>query len=94
MILLGFSSRRPLPERQWAVACVRATHLHTSIFMSATAERAMGGGFRRNSVSELKLKNRRTGSTVAAGNNFGTAPEIAPSMFKLVALDSHMMYHI
>ena len=63
MILLGFSSRRPLPERQWAVACVRATHLHTSIFMSATAERAMGGGFRRNSVSELKLKNRRTGST-------------------------------
>ena len=24
--------------------------------MQATAERAMGGGFRRNSVSELKLK--------------------------------------
>ena len=64
MILLGFSSRRPLPERQWAVACMRATHLHTSIFMSATAERAMGGGFQRNSVSELKLKNRRTGSTL------------------------------
>ena len=31
--------------------------------MQATAERAMGGGFRRNSDSELKLKNRCTGST-------------------------------
>ena len=31
--------------------------------MQATAETAMGGGFRRNSVSELKLKNRCTGST-------------------------------
>ena len=33
--------------------------------MQATAETAMGGGFRRNSVSELKLKNRCTGSTNA-----------------------------
>ena len=32
--------------------------------MQATAEMAMGGGFRRNSVSELKLKNRCTGSTL------------------------------
>ena len=32
--------------------------------MQATAERAMGGGFRRNSDSELKLKNRCTGSTL------------------------------
>ena len=31
--------------------------------MQATAETAMDGGFRRNSVSELKLKNRCTGST-------------------------------
>ena len=31
--------------------------------MQATAKRVMGGGFRRNSVSELKLKNRCTGST-------------------------------
>ena len=31
--------------------------------MQATAERAMGGGFWQNSVSELKLKNRCTGST-------------------------------
>ena len=31
--------------------------------MQATAETAMGGGFRRNSDSELKLKNRCTGST-------------------------------
>ena len=31
--------------------------------MQATAEMAMGSGFRRNSVSELKLKNRCTGST-------------------------------
>ena len=31
--------------------------------MQATAERVMGGGFWRNSVSELKLKNRCTGST-------------------------------
>ena len=31
--------------------------------MQATAERAMGGGFRQNSDSELKLKNRCTGST-------------------------------
>ena len=29
----------------------------------ATAKTAMGGGFQRNTVSELKLKNRRTGST-------------------------------
>ena len=32
--------------------------------MQATAEKAMGGGFRQNSVSELKLKNRCTGSTL------------------------------
>ena len=37
--------------------------------MQATAERVMGGGFRRNSVSELKLKNRCTGSTAALVQN-------------------------
>ena len=31
--------------------------------MQATAERAMGSGFQRNSDSELKLKNRCSGST-------------------------------
>ena len=31
--------------------------------MQATAERAMDGGFWQNSDSELKLKNRCTGST-------------------------------
>ena len=46
MIFLGFSSRRPMPKQQWAVASLRTTHLHTSIFMSATAQMAMGGGFR------------------------------------------------
>ena len=45
------------------MAYVRATNYNKLIFMQATAERAMGGGFRRNSVSELKLKNRCTGST-------------------------------
>ena len=38
--------------------------------MSATAETAMGGGFRRNTVSELKLKNRRTGSTLTTVKHF------------------------
>ena len=32
------------------------TNLHTLIFISATADTVMGGGFRRNTVS--KLKNR------------------------------------
>ena len=40
-----------------------ATNYHKLILMQATAERVMGGGFRRNSVYELKLKNRCTGST-------------------------------
>ena len=39
------------------------TNYHKLILMQATAERAMGSGFRRNSDSELKLKNRCTGST-------------------------------
>ena len=33
---------------------MRATNLHTLIFMSATADTAMGGGFRQNTVSKLK----------------------------------------
>ena len=37
--------------------------------MQATAERVVGGGFRRNSVSELKLKNRCTGSTCIEGRS-------------------------
>ena len=37
-----------LPYRQWP----------------ATADKAIGSGLRRNSVSELKLKNRCTGSTI------------------------------
>ena len=45
------------------VAYVRATNYNKLILMQATAERVMGGGFRQNSVSELKLKNRCTGST-------------------------------
>ena len=63
MIFLAFSYRRPLPKGQWAVAYVRATNYNKLILMQATAETAMGSGFRRNSVSELKLKNRCTGST-------------------------------
>ena len=31
-----------------------ATNLHTLIFMSATADMAMGSGFWRNTVSKLK----------------------------------------
>ena len=69
MIFLGFSSQRPLPERQWAVASVHATNLHKSIFMLATAEMAMGSGFRRNTVSKLILKNRCTGSTIFSNFN-------------------------
>ena len=60
---LAFPYRRPLLEGQWAVAYVCATNYHKLILMQATAEMTMGGGFRRNSVSELKLKNRYTGST-------------------------------
>ena len=63
MIFLAFPYYRPLPKGQWAVAYVRATNYHKLILMQATAERAIGGGFRRNSDSELKLKNRCTGST-------------------------------
>ena len=47
----------------WAVAYVYATDLHTWILMLATAEMAMGDGLWQNTVSELKLKNRCTGST-------------------------------
>ena len=77
VMFLGFSSRKPLPERQWAVASKGATHLHTSIFMLATAKTAMGGGFWRNTVSKLKLKNRCTGSTTGLGKMvFQTNEEI------------------
>ena len=51
----------PLPFRQWPTVCT--TNYHKLILMEATAETAMGSGFRRNTVSELKLKNRCTGST-------------------------------
>ena len=64
MIFLAFPYRRPLPKGQWAVAYVCTTNYHKLILMQATAERAMGGGFRWNSDSELKLKNRCTGSTL------------------------------
>ena len=63
MIFLAFPYRRPLPKGQWAVAYVCATNYHKLILMQATAKMAMGSGFRRDSVSELKLKNRCTGST-------------------------------
>ena len=33
---------------------MHATNLHTLIFMSATADTAMSGGFWRNTVSKLK----------------------------------------
>ena len=33
---------------------MHSTNLHTLIFMSATADMAMGGGFQRNTVSKLK----------------------------------------
>ena len=62
-IFLAFPYCRPLPKGQWAVAYVRATNYHKLILMQATAETVMGGGFQCNSVSELKLKNRCTGST-------------------------------
>ena len=39
--------------------CTVSQSLH-----KATAEMAMGGGFQQNTVSELKLKNRHTGSTM------------------------------
>ena len=42
---------------------IHATNYHKLILMQATAKTAMGSGFRRNSVSKLKLKNRCTGST-------------------------------
>ena len=64
MIFLAFPYYRPLPKGQWAVAYVRATNYNKLILMQATAETAMGSGFRRNSVSELKLKNRCTESTI------------------------------
>ena len=51
----------PLPPPSLAYVC--ATNYNKLILMQATAEMAMGSGFRRNSVSELKLKNRCTGST-------------------------------
>ena len=60
---LAFPYCRPLPKGQWAVAYICTTNYHKLILMQATAERAMGGGFWRNSDSELKLKNRCTGST-------------------------------
>ena len=41
---------------------MHTTHLHTSIFMLATAKMVMGSG-RQNTVSKLKLKNSCTGST-------------------------------
>ena len=56
MIFLAFPYRKPLPKGQWAVAYICTTNYHKLILMQATAERAMGGGFRRNSDSELKLK--------------------------------------
>ena len=67
MIFLAFPYHRPLPKGQWAVAYIHATNYHKLILMQATAETAMGGGFQRNSVSELKLKNRCTGSAVDDG---------------------------
>ena len=39
---------------QWAVTYVHATNLHTLIFMSATADMAMGSGLWQNTVSKLK----------------------------------------
>ena len=64
MIFLAFPYRRPLLKGQWAVAYACTTNYHKLILMQATAERVMGGGFRRNSDSELKLENRCTGSTI------------------------------
>ena len=49
--------------------------------MQATAKRVMGGGFRRNSVFELKLKNRCTGSTFAMWS------DIIVSYFLLYGID-------
>ena len=49
-------------------ATVCTTNYHKLILMQATAEREMGGGFRQNSDSELKLKNRCTGSTFTRGS--------------------------
>ena len=60
-----FSFSLPQATAEWAVAYIRTTNYHKLILMQATAETAMGSGFRRNSVSELKLKNRCTGSTRA-----------------------------
>ena len=59
----SFSLPQALLKGQWAVAYIRTTNYHKLILMQATAETAMGSGFRRNSVTELKLKNRCTGST-------------------------------
>ena len=64
LVKSDFFSFSLLPKGQWAVAYVCTTNYHKLILMQATAERAMGGGFRRNSDSELKLKNRCTGSTL------------------------------
>ena len=58
-----FSFSLPQATAEWAVAYVLATNYNKLILMQATAKMAMGSGFRRNSVSELKLKNRCTGST-------------------------------
>ena len=74
MIFLAFPYCRPLPKGQWAVAYVCTTNYHKLILMQATAERAMGGGFRRNSDSELKLKNRCTGSTHKLKRSYATNP--------------------
>ena len=85
MISLAFPYRRPLPKGQWAVAYVCTTNYHKLILMQATAERAMGGGFRWNSDSELKLKNRSTGSTVFVGSLipvFWTSGDISSLGFK------------
>ena len=60
---LAFPCRRPLLKGRAAVAYVCTTNYHKLILMQATAKRAMGGGFWQNSDSELKLKNRCTGST-------------------------------
>ena len=58
-----FSFSLPQATAERAVAYVCTTNYHKLILMQATAERAISSGFRRNSDSELKLKNRCTGST-------------------------------
>ena len=63
---LTFSCRRPLPERQSAVAYVPATHFNTWICKLATAGKAICSGLRWNSVfwtqKQFLNSNSKTGA--------------------------------